>query len=62
MGNALNSADEDGQGSMSWQKNWPSVIARRQRQVTNAGLASAGCDGPAYHPVTQVRPAGSSDA
>ena len=40
---ALTSAsDEDGRGSMSKPEDLASVIARRQRQVTTAGLAPAG--------------------
>jgi len=55
----LTSADEDGQGSPSRQEDLASVIIRKQRQVTTAGLASTSLwRSSAYHPVTQVRPPG----
>jgi hypothetical protein len=61
MVHARYSADEDGQGSR--QEDLASVITRKQRHVAAACLASTRLwRRSVYHPVTQVRLAGSSDA
>ena len=57
--NALNSADEDGQGSTGRHEGPHLGHHRKQRQVITAGLVSATLwPSSAYHPVTQVRPPG----
>jgi hypothetical protein len=59
--NALNSAEEGGQAAArAGRKDLAPVIARRQRQITTAGLVPAGLWRLWYHPVTQVRPPGAS--
>jgi hypothetical protein len=49
-------------GSTSRRKDVAPVIARRQRQITTAGLVPAGLSGLWYHPVIQVQPPGRSHA
>jgi hypothetical protein len=45
-------------GRSGGRKDLAPVIARKQRQITTAGLVPAGLWRLWYHPVTQVRPPG----
>ncbi len=55
----LISAEEGGQAAaQDGRKNLAPVIARKQPQITTAGLAPAGLSRLWYHPVTQVQPPG----
>jgi len=59
-GNARYSARRRGRSgcSTSRQEDLASIIARKQRQITTAGLVPAGLSRLWYHPVTQVQPPG----
>jgi hypothetical protein len=49
-------------GGTSRQEDLASVIARKQRQITTAGLVPVGLSRLWYRPVTQVQPPGRSHA
>jgi hypothetical protein len=60
---ARSSAEEVGQtAARAGRKDLAPAIARKQRQITTAGLVPAGLSRLWYHPVTQVRPPGRSHA
>jgi hypothetical protein len=59
----LTSAEEVGQAAArAVRKELASIIARKQRQITTAGLVPVGLSRLWYHPVTQVQPPGRSHA